>query len=61
MALRDQPDQVLPSGYTRRRCSNCRRVRPCRFRENPFLADVHNDKTRAWLCDECVQMLAEEI
>jgi hypothetical protein len=61
MAPRDQQDQALPKGYTRRRCSYCNLVQPCRFRENPFRFEMEGDKTRFWLCDKCVDILYEEV
>jgi hypothetical protein len=46
--------EKLPRGYQRKRCSSCHRVRPCAFVSDPFADEVRGDKTRYWLCDDCV-------
>lgn len=45
--------ESLPTGYERKRCASCSRIRPCLFREDPGPAELWGNHTKIWLCDEC--------
>jgi hypothetical protein len=44
-----------------RRCRSCRQVRACVYSEDPFSAEIRNNHTKVWLCDNCWRQSKEDI
>lgn len=44
------------------KCNSCGKYKESTaWRENPFRAEVNNDHSKTWLCDECDENLRGDI
>lgn len=47
-----------------KKCSICKGMKPnkeVRLRENPYRAELNGDYTKVKICDDCIEILKDEI
>ena len=58
---RAPPTRKYPGKYEDAFCSKCKLIKPARFVENPFYAEIYLNDEPEWLCDRCWEDWHEEI
>ncbi len=43
------------------KCEYCGSKENVEFQQDPYQAEINNDFTDHWLCDECVELAGDEI
>jgi len=43
------------------KCENCKSTKNVTFEANPYDAEIYNDDTPVWLCEDCRHEKAQDI
>lgn len=57
-----EPDyDINDPGVEMQECNGCGQVVPCMWGTDPFAAEINDDYTEMWLCNECDYQRAMDI